>query len=111
MSTVTRILLRDGIDHAQSAVKQLLFMMAASRVRGGGCLMIDYAQKDAELEARIGEAVRRTLARLKKRGDIQLFLTAGELDSERTEARYLLEKCPAIAEEAIASHAVFYAYL
>ena len=32
METVTNILLHDGIDSAQSAIKQLLFMMASARV-------------------------------------------------------------------------------
>ncbi len=111
MSTVTRILLNDDIDHAQSAVKQLLFMTASARVRGGGCLLIDYAHENKELEARIGEAVRRTLVRMKKKGEIQLFLAAAELDSERTEARYLLEKCPSLVEIEEDTHAIFYAYL
>lgn len=111
METVTNILLHDGIDSAQSAVKQMLFMMASVRVRGGGCLMIDYAQESEEAEARIGEAVRRTLVRMKKKGDILLYLTQAELASERTEARYLLEKCPSLAERERQARAVFYVYL
>ena len=111
MNTVTNILLKDDIDHAPSAVKQLLFMMAAVRVRGGGCVYIDYTHQDGDLEARIGEAVRRTLARMKKKGEIQLFLTEAELHSERTEARYLLEKCPMLNERTQESHAAFYAYM
>lgn len=111
METVTNILLHDGIDSAQSAIKQLLFMMASARVRGGGCLVIDYAQDSEEAEARIGEAVRRTLFRMKKKGEILLYLTEAELDSERTEARYLLEKCPSLAKRERKMRAVFYAYL
>ena len=111
MDTVTNILLQENIDHAQSAVKQLLFMVASARVRGGGCLYINYAHADTELEKRIGRAVRQALSRMKKKGEIQLFLTAAELDSERTEARYLLEKCPSLKGSGSDANAAFYAYI
>ena len=95
------------------AHKQLLFFMASARVRGVHLVRLLYGEHfDGEMRVKMTRTFRRALNGMKKRGEISFYLLGEELLSESTTARYLLEKCPRLANEAEKGKtAAFYIYL
>ena len=95
------------------AHKQFLFYMASARVRGVELVRLLYGEKlSEEMKNKLTRTFKRVLNGMKKREDISFFLAGKELSSESTTARYLMEKCPFLADELKSGEiAAFYIYL
>ena len=111
MNAIAKIDLAHGIENVPSALKQLAFVIASARVRGGGCLRLCLAQSDVALEERVTRAVQRTLARMKKKGEIVLFLASSDLLADTTETRYLFARYPSLLDAERDERSVLYVLL
>lgn len=106
------LLLGEEYTEITRAHKQFLFYIASARVRGVSLLRLSYAERlDGEMKRKLTRTFRRVLNGMKKREEILFFLAGNELSSESTTARYLLEKCPWLADEEKSENVAFYIYL
>ena len=107
------LLLGEEYTEIVRAHKQFLFYVASARVRGVNLIRLFYGEKlDADMQKKLTQVFRRVLNGMKKREEISFFLACKELLTESTTARYLIEKCPWLADEAKSEKAaVFYIYL
>ncbi len=84
-------------DREGSAVqKQLMFFMASVRVKGGGVVILHH---QADRQDKSVRDIIRILERMKKRGEIALYVSGEQFRADDAATGYLLDRLPALAEE------------
>lgn len=80
----------------QSAVHELLYLIATVHVFGGGLIGIYHGGSDGD--TRIKNVLRREMKKLKDDGRIKCILFGERFNDEDTVSRYLMDKFPGFSE-------------
>ena len=74
---------------------EIMFSVASARAQGMEILKIDFSANDGD---GVASTVAKQLRALKKEGRIQLFVSTDAIHGSSTEAQYLVNKYPNIAD-------------
>ncbi len=90
----------DGMPSTKTVLKQVEFVLADVRARGGHLVKLIHDSSLGISQARLTEEIRRFLRAYKKEGRIVLMIPGKNLKMTDTMTRYLVEKCPQIELDA-----------